>query len=70
MSIDQYEKLVDAGIFTKRDKFQLVNGILVAKMTQNPPHTVADLLCGKALARVITGGLASAAGQARQAPSG
>ncbi len=56
MSIDQYEKLVDAGVFTKRDKLQLVNGILVAKMTQNPPHTVADLLCGEALGRILPAG--------------
>src|SRR5271156_5247008 len=56
MSIDQYERLVDAGVFTKRDKLQLVSGILVAKMTQNPPHSVADLLCGKALGRVLPAG--------------
>jgi Uma2 family endonuclease len=56
MSIDQYENLVSSGVFTKRDKFQLVHGILVAKMTQNPEHSVADLLCGKALARVIPAG--------------
>jgi Uma2 family endonuclease len=53
MSIDQYERLVDSGVFTKRDKLQLVNGILVNKVTQNPPHTVVDLRCRKALERVI-----------------
>jgi Uma2 family endonuclease len=53
MSVDQYEKLVESGVFTKRDRFQLIHGILVAKVTQNPPHSVADLLCGKALARVV-----------------
>jgi Uma2 family endonuclease len=53
MSVDQYDKLVHSGVFTKRDKLQLVDGILVSKVTQNPPHSVADLLCGKALARVI-----------------
>ncbi len=56
MSIDQYEKLVASGVFSKRDKLQLINGILVAKVTQNPPHSVADLLCGKALGRVIPAG--------------
>jgi Uma2 family endonuclease len=53
MSIEQYEKLIDSGVFRKRDKLPLINGILVAKVTQNPPHSVADLLCSKALARVI-----------------
>ena len=56
MSIDQYEKLVDSGVFTKRDKLQLINGILAAKATQNPPQSVADLLCRKALVRVIPTG--------------
>ena len=56
MSIDQYERLIGSGVFTKRDRLQLVDGILVAKMVQDPPHSVADLLCGKALARVIPPG--------------
>ncbi len=56
MSTNQYEKLVDSGVFTKKDKLQLIDGILVAKVTQNPPHSVADLLCGKALRRVIPPG--------------
>ncbi len=56
MSIDKYERLVGAGVFTKRDKLQLIDGILVVKVTQNPPHSVADLLCGKALARVVPAG--------------
>jgi hypothetical protein len=56
MSIDQYEKLVSSGVFTKRDKLQLVNGILVAKMTQNDPHCTADLLCRQSLVSVIPAG--------------
>jgi hypothetical protein len=42
MSLEQYEAMVASGVFTKRDRFHLINGYLVAKMTQNPPHTVAD----------------------------
>jgi Uma2 family endonuclease len=53
MSIEQYEKLVNSGVFTKRDKFQLIDGILVKKVTQNPAHSVAGLLCAKALGRVV-----------------
>jgi Uma2 family endonuclease len=56
MSIEKYEKLIDSGVFTKRDKLQLINGILVSKVTQDPSHSVADLLCSKALARVIPAG--------------
>jgi hypothetical protein len=28
MSIEQYEKMVDAGVFTKGDKLELINGLL------------------------------------------
>ena len=38
MSVEKYEALVQSGVFTPRDRFHLINGYLVAKMTQNPPH--------------------------------
>jgi Uma2 family endonuclease len=41
MSIERYEAMVDSGVFTKRDRLHLINGLLVAKMTKNPPHVVA-----------------------------
>jgi Uma2 family endonuclease len=54
MSIEKYEQLVASGVFTKRDKFQLVNGLLVAKMTKNPPHSIAKGRCVKALDRIVS----------------
>jgi Uma2 family endonuclease len=56
MSLDKYEALVDSGIFTPSDRLHLINGLLVAKMTQNNPHCTADDLCGVALDRVIPPG--------------
>jgi Uma2 family endonuclease len=53
MTVEQYEAMVASGAFSKNDKFHLINGYLVAKMTQNPPHWVADELCGAELARII-----------------
>jgi Uma2 family endonuclease len=38
MSLERYESLVDSGLFTKRDRLHLINGLLVAKMTKKPPH--------------------------------
>ena len=38
MSVERYEAMVAAGVFDKRDRFHLINGYLVAKMTHNPPH--------------------------------
>jgi Uma2 family endonuclease len=55
MSLEKYEAMVASGVFTKRDRFHLINGYLVEKMTQNPPHTIADDLCGQELARVLPG---------------
>jgi Uma2 family endonuclease len=56
LTLEQYEAMVDAGVFTGRDKVQLINGYLVSKMTQNTPHATADDLCGDRLNRVIPPG--------------
>ena len=47
MTLEQYER-VDSGVFTERDRFHLINGFLVVKMTQGDPHCTADDLCGAA----------------------
>ena len=46
MTLEEYEAMVASGVFKARNRFHLINGFLVAKMTQNPPHTIADDLCG------------------------
>ncbi len=53
LTVDQYEAMVESGVFAARDKVQLINGHLVAKKTQNTPHVTADLLCGAALDRIV-----------------
>src|ERR1700688_1848596 len=56
LSLEQYEAMVESGVFTARDRFHLINGFLVAKMTQNDPHCTADELSGKALDPAIPAG--------------
>jgi Uma2 family endonuclease len=56
MTVEEYEAMVASGVFKGRNRFHLINGFLVEKMTQNPPHTVADINCGKELDRVIPRG--------------
>jgi Uma2 family endonuclease len=56
MPLEQYEAMVDSGVFTKDDRFELVDGLLVKKMTQNDPHSTADLLTRDALQRVVPAG--------------
>src|SRR5262249_2717198 len=41
MSLEQYEAMIAAGAFTKRDRVQLKNGYLVEKVTELPPHGAA-----------------------------
>jgi Uma2 family endonuclease len=41
MSIEKYEAMVASGVFSKHDRFHLINGLLVAKMAEYPPHKFA-----------------------------
>jgi Uma2 family endonuclease len=56
LTVEQYESMVSAGLFTKRDKLHLINGILVAKMTKKPPHVIACEKTRDALLRVTPRG--------------
>ncbi len=48
--------MVESGIFTERDRLQLVSGMLVAKATQGDAHCTADDLCWEALAAIVPAG--------------
>jgi hypothetical protein len=56
LSVDQYHEMVRHGILTEGDEVELLNGLLVAKMTKNTAHHVAKLLVQGALAKVIPEG--------------
>ena len=56
MSVDQYEAMVESAIFTERDRLQLINGMLVAKVTQGDDHCVANDLCRVELSAVAPPG--------------
>jgi Uma2 family endonuclease len=56
LTLEQYERMVESGFFDLRDRLHLINGYLVAKLTQNDPHCTADDLCGEQLQRVIPPG--------------
>jgi Uma2 family endonuclease len=53
MTVDEYEALVASGAFKGRNRFHLINGYLVEKMTQNPPHMIANELLGAELSRIV-----------------
>jgi Uma2 family endonuclease len=56
LSVDQYEAMVESGIFTEHDRLQLINGMLVAKVTQSDDHCVADELCRTLLSALLPPG--------------
>lgn len=53
MTVEQYEAMVDSGALSSKDRVHLINGYLVVKMTQKPPHVTADDLLGAELARIV-----------------
>jgi hypothetical protein len=40
-SVGQYERMIETGVLTSDDRVELIEGIVVRKMTQNPPHAAA-----------------------------
>jgi len=56
LTVDQYEAMVDSGVFTKRDRFHLINGLLVAKVSKNPPHVLVTRNVRDELERLIPSG--------------
>jgi len=56
MSVEQYEAMAVSGAIPTSHRVHLINGLLVQKMTQKPPRTVADMLCGDELGRVVPRG--------------
>jgi Uma2 family endonuclease len=41
LTVEQYEAMVESGVFTKCNRLLLINGYLVTKVTKNPPHVLA-----------------------------
>jgi Uma2 family endonuclease len=56
LTVDQYEAMVDSGVFTKRDRFTLINGYLAAKVPKSPRHTVITKNLAKKLQRLFPSG--------------
>lgn len=48
-SVDEYLRMVSAGILTKRDHVELINGRIVEKMPTDPPHVLALELVAEVL---------------------
>ncbi len=53
LSVAKYHELIEAGVLTTEDKVELLNGRLVPKMSQNPPHRIAMTRTSRCLRNVI-----------------
>ncbi|QEL14701.1 Uma2 family endonuclease [Limnoglobus roseus] len=41
LTVKQYHQMIDAGVFSEDERVELLNGLLVRKMTIKPPHATA-----------------------------
>jgi len=65
LSAEQYEAMGRAGILTEHDRVELIQGLLVTKMTRNPPQftvleeseTAAIVIDGREVGEILVGDL-------------
>lgn len=56
LSVEQYRAMARAGILRPEDRVELLEGLLVRKMTKNPPHRIATRRSRVALESVVPDG--------------
>ncbi len=56
LSVADYHKMLEVGIFHSGDPVELLDGLLVRKMPKNPPHVVACRRVNRALAAILPAG--------------
>jgi Uma2 family endonuclease len=62
ITVEQYDRMVEAGILGKRDRVELIEGFLVAKMERSRPHIQAGNKGLHILARLLPSGYHAAKG--------
>jgi len=56
LSVDEYLRLIEAGILADAERLELLDGYMVLKMSRNPPHDLALWLTEEAVARLLPAG--------------
>jgi Uma2 family endonuclease len=56
LSVEQFLKMIDAGILTDRDRVELLGGVLAAKMVKHNPHNFAVGSLAAALRQLLPEG--------------
>jgi hypothetical protein len=52
LSVDQYHRMIEAGVLASGDKVELLEGLLVARPSRNPPHATVVTLIQSILSRL------------------
>jgi Uma2 family endonuclease len=55
-SVDDYHRMIQAGILTEDDRVELLEGVIVPKMPHNPPHDGTIQLANKRIGRRLPAG--------------
>ena len=53
LDVSQYLKMIEAGVFADRSRVELLNGVLVRKMTKNTPHNFAMMQLAESFRGVV-----------------
>lgn len=53
VSVRQFKKMIDAGVFGEHDHVELLEGILVDKMTKKPPHNFTVAAVAEAFRAIV-----------------
>jgi Uma2 family endonuclease len=53
LSVSQYHSMIENGILAEDSKVELLEGLLVAKMSKNPPHSLSTGLLQDALSSIL-----------------
>ena len=56
LSIEQYQRIAEAGIIGPADRVEFIEGLLVKKMTKYPPHIIAAELLTRLMGRILPDG--------------
>jgi Uma2 family endonuclease len=56
LTVRQYDQMIQDGVLQKRDRVELIEGLLVVKMSKKPPHVVAGKKGLRMLERVVPQG--------------
>lgn len=53
LTVEQYHRMIDAGVLKGGARVELIEGLLVQKMTRNPPHEASLSRINRRLARLL-----------------